>query len=101
MEKRLSKRIIIGLKAEIISGDIICEGVIENLSETGIYVITAPTKSEIDFAPGTILEVKFQFLSGETLNLHCEVKWSYKTPPHGLTNRIGMKIIDPLWDMSD
>ncbi len=101
MGKRLSKRIIIGLKAEIISGDIICEGVIENLSEAGIYVITAPTKTEIDFAPGTILEVKFQFLSGETLNLHCEVKWSYKTPPHGLTNRIGMKIIDPPWDMSD
>ena len=101
MEKRLSKRIIIGLKAEIISGDISCEGVIENLSEAGIYVITAPTKTEINFAPGTILEVKFQFLSGETLNLHCEVKWSYKTPPHGLTNRIGMKIINPPWDMSD
>lgn len=101
MEKRLSKRIIIGLKAEIISGDIICEGVIENLSEAGIYVITAPTKTEIDFAPGTILEVKFQFLSGETLNLQCEVKWSYKTPPHSLTNRIGMKIIDPPWDMSE
>ena len=101
MKKRLSKRIIIGLKAEIISGDISCEGVIENLSEAGIYVITAPTKTEINFAPGTILEVKFQFLSGETLNLHCEVKWSYKTPPHGLTNRIGMKIINPPWDMSD
>src|SRR3990167_9703709 len=100
MGKRLSKRIIIGLKAEIISGDISCEGVIENLSEAGIYVITAPTKTEINFAPGTILEVKFQFLSGETLNLHCEVKWSYKTPPHGLTNRIGMKIINPPWDMS-
>ena len=101
MGKRLSKRIIIGLKAEIISGGISCEGVIENLSEAGIYVITAPTKAEIDFAPGTILEVKFQFLSGETLNLHCEVKWSSKTLPHRLTNRIGMKIIDPPWDMSD
>ncbi len=101
MERRLSKRIIIGLKAEIISGDMSCEGVVENLSEDGVCVITVPAKTTIDFAPKTILEVKLQFLSGETLNLRCEVIWSHKIQPHGLTNKVGMKIIDPPWDMGD
>lgn len=97
MIKRLSERITIGLKAEIISGGMSCEGVIENLSEDGMFVVTHPTKAVIDFSPGATLEVKFQFLSGETLHLHCTVKWSHKTQPHGLTNRIGMEIIDSPW----
>jgi hypothetical protein len=101
VEKRHSNRIVIGLKAEIISDDIHYEGVIENLSEDGICVITVPTENTIDFAPGAILQIKFQFLSEETLNLRCKVKWSCKTPPHGLTQKIGMEIIDPPWDKSD
>jgi hypothetical protein len=100
MKKRRSKRIVIGLKAEIISGGISCEGVIDNLSEDGIFVITAPSKTEMDFTSGTILEVNFQFMSEETLHLKCKVKWSHKTPPHHLTHRIGMEIIESPWDMN-
>jgi hypothetical protein len=101
VEKRHSNRIVIGLKAEIISDDIHYEGVIENLSEDGICVITVPTENTIDFAPGAILQIKFQFLSEETLNLRCKVRWSSKNKPHGLTQKIGMEIIDPPWDKSD
>jgi hypothetical protein len=59
-------------------------------------VITVPTENTIDFAPGAILQIKFQFLSEETLNIRCKLKWSCKTPPHGLTQKMGMEIID-LW----
>lgn len=101
MKKRNTNRITIGLKAEITSGSVSCEGVIENLSENGMFIITSPTDTVMDLTPGTILEVKFQFFSEETLKVNCKIKWSCKTPSHGLTNRIGMEIIDPPWEMSD
>jgi hypothetical protein len=95
MEKRRSKRKIVRLKAERISGDKNHAVFIENLSEEGIYMITAPAKTSMDFIPGTALELKFQLRSGETLNLRCKVIWSHKNPPDGLTNSVGMEIIDP------
>jgi len=95
VERRRSKRKIVSLEARLVSGGVRLAGVIENLSEEGIYMRTAPTKSVIDFSPGTPLELSFQLPSGEMLNLHCNVKWAYKTLPHGLTNSIGMEIINP------
>ncbi len=95
MERRRSKRKIVRLSAERISSDKNHAVFIENLSEDGIYLITAPAKTAIDFIPETMLKVKFQFPSGETLNLHCKVIWSCKTLHDGLTNSIGLEIIDP------
>jgi hypothetical protein len=101
MERRLSKRIIVGFKAEFVLGGISYTGVIENLSENGICVITAPAKTAVDFTPGATPELKFQTSSGKTLDIYYKVIWSNKTPSHGLTNRIGMKIITPSWDKSN
>jgi len=95
MEKRSLKRKIVTLKAEIVSCGKSYAGFIENISEDGIYMITAPTETEISFLTGTTLGLKFQLPSGGTQNLHCKVMWSYKTPPHGLTHSIGMEIINP------
>ncbi len=95
MEKRYSKRIIVTLKAELISHGINYKGFIENVSENGLYIVTAPTETPASFIPDMPCEIKFQLPSGEALNLHCKVIWSYKTPPHGLTNSIGLEIIDP------
>ncbi len=95
MEARRSRRVIVNLPAEIISGDKRFASSIENLSNEGAYVVTAPLKSFSDFATDTLLELRFQFPSGEKLHLHCKVKWSYKTPPHGYTNSIGLEIINP------
>ncbi len=86
---------IVSFKVELVTGATRLAGFIEQLSEDGIYMKTAPTKDVIDFSPGKTFEVKFQPLSGETLCLQCRVKWSYRTPPHGLTNSVGMEIIDP------
>jgi len=95
MERRRSKRKIIRLEAERISGDSNHGVFIENLSETGIYMITAPARKEIDYTPGMMVDLKFHLKSDETLNLNCKVIWSYKTPPHGITNSVGLEIIDP------
>ncbi len=95
MEKRHFKRIAVNLKAERISGDTTHGVFIENVSEKGLYIITAPAKSAYDFHPGSPVDLKFQLSSGETLDLNCRVIWSHKIPPHGLTSSIGMEIIDP------
>ena len=110
---------IVSFKVELISGSSSLAGFIENLSGDGIYMKTSPAKAAVDFTPGKIFEVKFQPLFGETLcntrvckyhntcivkfqplfeealRLQCKIKWSYKTPPHGLTNSIGMEVIHP------
>ncbi len=101
MEKRNSKRIFIGFDAEIIYEGSSYTAVIDNLSENGVSVITVPAKTELDFTPGATLKLKFQSHPGETLILHCKVKWSRKIPPHGLTHRIGLEIKDPPWDKSN
>ncbi len=106
MERRHFNRKKVSLNVELISGDTSHLGFIENVSEEGLHLKTAPSRTEIDCTPGTILELKFQLPSKETLNLHCKVVWAYKTPHEGLTSSLkvdpapeyttmGMQIIDP------
>ncbi|MEF9426051.1 MAG: PilZ domain-containing protein [Candidatus Mariimomonas ferrooxydans] len=95
MDKRRTKRITYRLKAERISGNIKSAVFIENLSENGIYMITTPAKTRINFTPDSPVKLKFQLSSGETLNLNCKVIWSHKIQPDGLANSVGMEIIAP------
>ncbi len=96
MENRRSERKTVHLKAERISGDTSYAVFIENISEYGINIITAPAESGTNFIPGASLDLKLQLSSEETINLHCRVRWLYQnTPPDNLTNSIGIEIIDP------
>ncbi len=83
------------MPAELIYKDKRYASTIENLSEDGAYIITAPQQSSFDFTPDTPLELRFQFPDGEKLVLYGKVKWSFLTPPHGFTNSIGVEIINP------
>ncbi|RJQ56495.1 MAG: PilZ domain-containing protein [Nitrospiraceae bacterium] len=93
MGERRHKRIIVSFPAELICNDKHYAGTIENLSENGAYVITAPQRALA--TPDTIIALRFQSPSGEKYDLNCRLKWSYQTPPHGFTNSLGMEIIDP------
>ena len=97
MEKRRSKRINFKLLAEFISAGEDYVGAIENLSEYGIYTRIFRRNNSIDFTPGTAIELELKCLSGEKLNLHCEVKWIHihEKPSHDVVNSMGMEIIDP------
>jgi len=96
MEKRRSKRFRVHLKAERISGNEKYGVFIENISEYGIHIITTSTEKHKSYTPGTNIDLKFQLFTGETLNLQCKVKWAHsKVPPDGLTDSIGLEIIDP------
>ncbi len=100
MDRRRFTRIDGGYDAEIIHEGKSYRGIIENLSENGVCVITLPTDVPVDILPGAALKIKFQPHPQETLALNCIVRWSNKISPHGLTIRIGMGIIDPPWDKS-
>ena len=94
MERRGANRLVVNLKAERLSCTKNCSVFIENLSDTGIYMITAPSKSK-DYEPGRKLLLKLELASGKTFNLHCNVKWSYDNSPEDLTNSVGLEILNP------
>ena len=93
--ERRCKRIIVSSAAELIVSDVSYAGIIENISKCGLYLITSPSETPREFSLGTRLELTLHLFSGESLNLPCKVRWSYKTPPYGLTNSMGMQIIGP------
>ena len=95
MDKRSDERHSVDFKAELLYDGKNYAGLVENISENGLYVIAHPLNKAIDFHSGTELNLKFQLSSGEIVNLPCKVKWSYKTPPHGLTFSIGTEIMEP------
>lgn len=94
MERRGAKRLTVNLKAERLSCTKNCSVFIENLSETGISMITSPTKSNA-YVPGAGLDIKLKLSNGDTLKLNCNVKWSYDNSSEDMTNSVGLEIIDP------
>lgn len=94
MERRGAKRLVVNLKAERLSCTKNCSVFIENLSDTGIYMITAPSINK-DYEPGGSLLLKLELATGKTLNLQCNVKWSFDNSPEDLTNSVGLEILNP------
>jgi hypothetical protein len=95
MERRRSERKVVSIRAELVTDDATYTVSIENINKNGLYIVTKPEKVAIDFTPGKTYNIRFQTPSNELINLHCRVIWSYKTPPYGLTDSVGMEIIDP------
>lgn len=94
MERRHAKRVTVNIKAERISCTNNCSVFIENLSESGIYMTTAPARSS-EYVPGTELDLELELNSGKIINLNCHVKWALDNSPEALTNSVGLEIIDP------
>jgi len=94
MEARRHKRLIVSLPAEIIAEDTHITGSIENLSDEGLYLVTAPSKTSLNIKSDVPVELSITFPSGEKINITCKVKWSYQTPPHGYTNSLGLEIME-------
>lgn len=94
MEQWRSTRVPVHFEAELSSRDKSYFGVIENFSEEGICMTTEPFQPAINFAPESPLELVFIPSSGEVLSLKCTARWYHETKPEGLTNSIGMEIVD-------
>lgn len=100
MEKRRADRINGGFEAKFTYEGNTYNGIIDNLSESGLNFLSAPTDIEVDFKPGTLLNLEFQPSPGEKLVLNCRIKWAKKIPPRNLKYDIGMEVIDPAWEDS-
>ena len=104
MERRRTRRKKVNIEAKLISGENSYSGLIENISEHGLYLET-DSKDLLNhstrFGPGAEYEVKFRTDSGEEIKLSCKVTWSYKIAPFGLTKKVGMEVIFPPPDYID
>ena len=87
---------IVNFNAKLLFDSNTTSGIVESLSKDSLYLRAVPFKASPDFPPGKLVDIKIQPDSGKVICLSCKVVWSYKTPPHGLTNSMGMEIIRPL-----
>lgn len=94
MERRQSRRVTVNLKAERITCTKNCSVFIENLSEKGIYMITAPAKNN-EYVPGSEIDLELELKNGTVISLNCLVKWAVSNAPDDLTNSVGLEIVDP------
>jgi hypothetical protein len=95
MTDRLFKRIPVNIEAEIISFSVSCPAFIMNISEYGIHARIANLEPVISSNSETDVGFKFRLPSGETINLYCRKKWSYKNTANSFIENVGMEIIDP------
>ncbi|UCD34217.1 MAG: PilZ domain-containing protein [Nitrospiraceae bacterium] len=95
MERRRGKRLSVNLKAERLSCSRNCSVFIENISDTGIQMITAPAKNPKVFVPGAPVELRLETAEGNPIKLNCLVKWSYDSSREDMTNSVGLEVIDP------
>jgi hypothetical protein len=100
MERRRANRLTVNLKAERLSCTKNCSVFIENLSETGISMITSPSHNNI-FEPGSGINIKLKLSNGDTIKLNCNVKWSYDNSAEDMTNSVGLEIVDPPAEYKD
>jgi len=99
MERRRARRVTINLKAERISCINDCSVFIENISETGIYLITAPEKKNT-YIPGTEMDLELELSTGKTINLNCNVKWAENSTDEK-SKSVGLEIINPPLEYKD
>jgi hypothetical protein len=69
-------------------------GVIENLSASGVNVLTDPLDPDVEFLPDESIELTFEADTGQTVLIKGKVLWSSKIPPQNVRHRIGMKIVE-------
>jgi hypothetical protein len=87
---------IINFKARLMSGNAAYAGFTNSICEDGLFMRTFPLESDMDISTGSIVQVKLDPPGKDSVCLNCRVKWVYKTPPHKLTNSVGMEILDAL-----
>ena len=92
MNKRVGKRINIGLDAEFDSN---CSALTENISENGIYVKIARTESTTPMRPGATVNLALKLPSGKLLTLTCKKVWSNRITSNSFIEHIGVEIINP------
>ena len=90
----LSKKIL-RCKGVLVADSEIYPGFVETVSEDDIYLQVPPIMPDVDSSPGSPFKLVITPASGESVNLDCRVKWSYKTPRSGMLNIVA-EVMDSL-----
>lgn len=93
MDKRRNTRLDINLSVELISGERIYKGSIENFSSGGLGIRSIPLKDMDNIAQGDKVTVRFKANSEDTLNICYKIKWLKKDEEtaSGLIYKMGME----------
>ncbi|HDZ62118.1 MAG TPA: PilZ domain-containing protein [Nitrospirae bacterium] len=95
MERRRSFRKKINMFANLLASGEHHAVHITNMSIKGVSVTTRPMSLLRSFNDEKLFQLKFKTLKGSSMDLQCRIKWSCKTPPVGITDHIGMEIVNP------
>jgi hypothetical protein len=95
MERRIYKRIPVGLDANISVDDTSYSVYIGNMSAHGVYLMTVQDEKDVTSQEKDEFQLRLKMCTGETLILQCRKKWSYTISPRSLMSRMGLEIIDP------
>jgi len=89
-----SSKKIVHVRTSLCANGTVYPGTIENVSDGIMYVTAASKNASSDFLPGNMLDVNLSVDEGEARSVKCRVKWSYKTPPYGITDSLGVEVLD-------
>ena len=98
MERRESKRGPAKVRTEIRYHNHVHHGVIENLSASGVRLVTDQLESEENFRQYDPLELNFTAPSGKKFNIKCTIMWASYIPPQNVRCRIGLELVGRPWD---
>ncbi|RJQ14378.1 MAG: PilZ domain-containing protein [Nitrospiraceae bacterium] len=88
-------RIKVNIEAELISSNVSYPAFVGNMSRNGIHARVAHEEPAIDLKTETIVYLKLRLPAGNTLNLNCRKRWSYKNTAASFIEYIGVEIISP------
>ena len=95
MPERACKRIPLNLEVRIVSCSASYTAFVRNISENGFHAKMANISSG-EFTPSeSYIDLIFPLPTGDTVNLNCKKKWSYKSTSNSYIENIGAEIIDP------
>lgn len=94
-EKRMWKRIPVGLEAEFTSRDMGFACLITNISDCGLNTLVLSGKDSLDSILSDTLSVRLNIPSGVKLILHCQKVWANVLFPNRASMNVGMEIINP------
>ena len=104
MEKRKSNRFNVYFNTDIISGKVVFNGFVGNISENGLYVRMSTADSTIVFHDFADYGLRLRLPDKELLNLSCSLKWSseilLRNTDCGSAYRMGFEILGPVQEYS-
>lgn len=94
-ERRRSRRRKVRLKAQRISGGEKKGVLIEDISEHGIRLVTSPSHSMAKLTPGERVDIGLELPSGDSVTLHCAVRWAHEKVPPEQASSVGVEVLNP------